>query len=102
VLHEGREGRLWRPNLLGALVLKAAAYAVPLDRAKQRHLIDFAVLSTLIRRGDQLSTSMTSRDRARLGNAIGALRIDGTIIPSIDGAAAGLQRLTIAMNAQSE
>jgi hypothetical protein len=45
---------------------------------------------------------MTSRDRARLGNAIGALRIDGTIIPSIDGAAAGLQRLTIAMNAQSE
>ena len=99
--HEGREGRLWRPNLLGALVLKAAAYTVPLDRAKQRHLIDFAVLSALIRRSDQLSMNMTNRDRTRLGNAIGALIVDGTIIPSIEGADAGLQRLTIALNTRS-
>ena len=101
VHHEGREGRLWRPNLLGALVLKAAAYTVPLDRAKQRHLIDFAVLSALIRRSDQLSMNMTNRDRTRLGNAIGALIVDGTIIPSIEGADAGLQRLTIALNTRS-
>ena len=53
VRHEGRQAQIWRPNLLGALVLKAAAYTVPLDQAAKRHLIDFAVLSTLITRGDQ-------------------------------------------------
>lgn len=42
VSHDGRTGQIWRPNLLGALVLKAAAYTVPLDRAVKRHLIDFA------------------------------------------------------------
>ncbi|MDY7541798.1 hypothetical protein [Cryobacterium sp. 5B3] len=44
VSHEGRQAQIWRPSLLGALVLKAAAYTVPLDMGVKRHLIDFAVL----------------------------------------------------------
>lgn len=99
VRHEGRQAQIWRPNLLGALVLKAAAYTVPLDRAAKRHLIDFAVLSTLITRGDQLATQMTDRDRRRLGNAIGAIRLDGTIIPAVDGADLGIERLIVALSA---
>lgn len=42
---------------------------------------------------------MTARDRGRLGHAIGALPIDGTIIPAVDGADVGIERLTIAMHA---
>lgn len=99
VRHDGRQAQIWRPNLLGALVLKAAAYTVPLDPAVKRHLIDFAVLSTLVTRGDRLATAMTPKDRRRLGNAIGALRLDGTIVPAIDGADLGLERLVVALNA---
>lgn len=99
VSHEGRQARIWRPNLLGALVLKAAAYTVPLDQAVKRHLLDFAVLSTLITRGDQLVAQMSDRDRRRLGNAIAAIRADGTIIPAIDGADTGIDRLIVALNA---
>ncbi|TFD20837.1 hypothetical protein [Cryobacterium sp. TMT2-23] len=99
VNHDGRQAQIWRPNLLGALVLKAAAFTVPLDQGVKRHLIDFAVLSTLVTRGDQLAVQMSKRDRQLLGNAIGAIRMDGTIVPAIDGADLGIERLTIALNA---
>ena len=99
VSHDGRQAQIWRPNLLGALVLKAAAYTVPLDQGVKRHLIDFAVLSTLIARGDLLAAQITKRDRERLKNAIGAIRMDGTIIPAIDGSDLGIERLLVALGA---
>lgn len=97
--HDGRQAQIWRPNLLGALVLKAAAYTEPIDRGVKRHLIDFAVLSTLITRGDQLASQMNAKDRRRLGNAIGRIRTDGTIIPAVVGADEGIARLIVALNA---
>ncbi|TFB48253.1 hypothetical protein [Cryobacterium tagatosivorans] len=99
VLHDGRQAQIWRPNLLGALVLKAAAYTVPLDQGVKRHLIDFAVLTTLIARGDLLAAQITKRDRERLKNAVGAIRMDGTIIPAIDGSDLGIERLLVALSA---
>ncbi|TDW31412.1 hypothetical protein [Cryobacterium psychrophilum] len=99
VNHDGREALIWRPNLLGALVLKAAAYTVPLDQGVKRHLIDFAVLTTLITRGDQLAGQTSKRDRELLKNAIGAIRMDGTIITTIDGADLGIERLLVALSA---
>ena len=99
VNHDGRPAQIWQPNLLGALVLKAAAFTAPLDQGVKRHLIDFAVLSTLVTRGDQLAVQMSKRDRQLLGNAIGAIRMDGTIVPAIDGADLGIERLPIALNA---
>lgn len=99
-LTSAQPGR-WR-RLLGALVVKAAAYSVPLDTGKQRHLTDFAILTTLISRSDQLAKRMNERDRRRLGNAIAALRANSTIIPAIDGAAAGIDRLMVVYNASAK
>ncbi|WP_104132315.1 hypothetical protein [Cryobacterium sp. M91] len=65
----------------------------------KRHLIDFAVLATLITRGDQLAGQMSRRDRELLKNAIGAIRMDGTIIPMIEGADLGIERLLVALSA---
>lgn len=96
--HDGRQAQIWRPNLLGALVLKAAAYTVPLDPGVKRHLIDFAVLSTLITRSDQLGSQMSKRDRQRLNNAIGRIRLDGTIISAVEGADEGIKRLSVALS----
>jgi hypothetical protein len=44
----GQTGVVRRPNLLGALVAKAAANTVVLDPRRGRHLTDFAVLATLL------------------------------------------------------
>jgi hypothetical protein len=44
---------------------------------------------------------MSKRDRQLLGNAIGAIRMDGTIIPAIDGADLGVERLTAAASLAS-
>jgi hypothetical protein len=59
--------------LLGALVSKAAAYAVPSDLGRERHLIDFAILASLIARSDRIADQLTVRDRRRLVSVIGVL-----------------------------
>jgi hypothetical protein len=42
-------GTIRRPNMLGALIAKAAAFSVPSDPAKERHLSDFATLAAMTR-----------------------------------------------------
>ena len=42
---------------------------------------------------------LSKRDRQLLGNTFGAIRRDGTLIPAIDGADLGVERLAIALNA---
>jgi len=56
-------GFIPRPNLLGALVSKAAAYTFRSEAGRERHLIDFAVLASLIARSDRIAEQMTDRDR---------------------------------------
>jgi len=72
VLVQGREARLWRPNLLGALVGKAAALSITVDPNPQRHLADFVTLLGLVRARDDLS-SLTKRDAHHLGRAVRAI-----------------------------
>jgi hypothetical protein len=69
----GTAGRASRPNLVGALVIKAAAYSVSNDRYRSRHLIDLVVLGTMIRRSDDFAL-LTNRDRRHLRAASAALR----------------------------
>lgn len=93
---DGRGGAVRRPNLLGALVAKAAAHSVVLDRARSRHLIDFAVLATLIRPSDAVHTA-GRRDREHLGSALAALGTDRRVWSSVDGAEEGIARLRLAL-----
>ncbi len=86
-----------RPTLLGALVAKAAAYTVMLDRARKRHLIDFVVLATLADRRDRIAELVTKRDRHYLSNALGALTEEPGVVQAIEGGADGVERIRVAL-----
>lgn len=85
-----------RPSLLGALVAKAAAHSVVLDRARLRHLVDFAVLTTLIRPSDGVQEA-GRRDREHLGAMLAALDADRRGWAGIQGASDGVERLRLAL-----
>lgn len=62
VLVGGRAGTVLRPNLIGALVGKAAARTeIASDRASIRHSIDFVVLASLISARDFRETDLTKK-----------------------------------------
>lgn len=77
-----------RPNLLGALVAKAAAHSVVLDRARAPHPVDFAVLTTPLRPSDHTDQA-GRRDRKYLEAALTAPAADKRNWASVDGAAEG-------------
>ena len=84
-----RQGSVRRPTLLGALVGKAAAIRIAVDPGAARHVVDFAVLTTLIRPGDAVHTA-GRRDREHLGNMLGRM-VDETSWRFVDGAGGGLR-----------
>lgn len=86
-----RRGRVPRPSLLGALVIKAAAHSVSGDRHRQRHVDDFGVLLGLAGRSDLNVQQLTRRDLARLGNMVGVMDTAGA--GASLQAADGLERL---------
>lgn len=92
----GRRGVIRRPNLLGALVAKAAAHSVILDRVRTRHLVDFAVLTTLLRPSDHVDQA-GRRDREHLVAALAALAADPRNWAGVEGAEAGIARLRLAL-----
>lgn len=92
-----RSGSVRRPNLLGALVAKAAAHSVVRDRVRARHLIDFAVLTTLIRPSDAVNEA-GRRDRSYLEALIGAMTADRRTWAGVEGADDGLARLRLALS----
>lgn len=92
----GRTGAIRRPNLLGALVAKAAAHSVVLDSARARHLMDFAVLTTLLLPSDRVDRA-GRRDREYLDATLAALLADPRNWAGVDGAEAGIARLRLAL-----
>lgn len=64
--HEGRQGRLPRPNLLAAVVGKAAATRLP---GPERHYRDLALLLCLVEDPFALADELTPKDRRRLRQA---------------------------------
>lgn len=94
----GVPGRVRRPNLLGALVAKAAAHTVVLDQARARHRADFAVLTTLIAPSDRIDEA-GPRDRRYLRGMLAALADDRRTVLRVDGAAEGVATLRDVLNA---
>jgi hypothetical protein len=64
VVHEDRVGKLPRPTLLAAIVLKAAASGVDHDPA--RHLRDLALLCALVEDPFEMREQLTRKDLRRL------------------------------------
>jgi len=91
VIVGGREARIFRPNMLGAIVGKSAAYGITQDPKRERHLRDLATLLSIVVPSDDLS-SITPRDRRYLNSASSALApvLDSYGIPDAD---LGLERV---------
>lgn len=64
VTHEGVQGHIPRPSLLGAIICKAAA--VPVHRDRQIQLGDLALLLSLVADPPALAPQLSHKDRARL------------------------------------
>jgi hypothetical protein len=97
----GVTGAIPRPNLLGALVVKAAAYTVTKDRDRLRHVLDFAVLSTLAARRDLIREQLTPRDRRYLNGIVAAMAGIRPEWIMIDGAEQGISGLSAALSEAS-
>lgn len=72
IASEAREATVWLPNLLGALVLKCAAYATD-RRNPHRHLEDVALLASLLTDHAGAISQLHGSDRKRLRKAAEAL-----------------------------
>lgn len=93
LLVEGRVGTVLRPNLVGALVGKAAARTeIAKDLASARHCSDFVVLASLISARDFRDEELSRRDRDRLRKMLACCREDVAAM-SVENAAEALNRV---------
>jgi len=91
---DGREGSVLRPNLVGALISKAAAHSNVGDRDPRRHRRDFIVLATLLTASDFRSQQLTKTELRHLRNVTKAIRGDRELLLGVPGADSALDRLT--------
>ena len=95
---EGVTGVVYRPSLLGALLMKSAAYSVTQDRYRERHLIDVAVLCAIVNAGDLRHASFTPREIRRISAALDALESQGGELASVDGVVEGVRRVRLVLD----
>lgn len=98
---DGREGFVRRPNLVGALVAKAAAHTNPGDAGRGRHRRDFAVLTGLVTARDFRTEVVTRKDRERLRAMVQAVRGDRALLLGMPNAESSVERLVIAAALQA-
>jgi hypothetical protein len=91
---QGRAATIFRPTLQGALIAKAYAYGLVNDPLRQRHLQDFAVLSSMIRISDRVGDGLQRKERNKLFMAYSAA-IKDPLAASVDDTS-GLRRLAAA------
>ena len=97
----GREGAVRRPNLIGALVGKAAALSNagdpgPGDPGLGRHRRDFVTLAGLLTARDVRTEELTKKDRQRLRAMVAAARRDRALMLELPNAETSLGRLVTA------
>jgi hypothetical protein len=98
---EGREGRVRRPTIVGALVMKAAAHSAVGDAAKGRHRSDFATLAALVAARDFRDVALNKKDRRRLSEMLAATRADREVMLALNDVEENLNRLERAIELAS-
>ncbi len=93
---EGREGFVRRPNLVGALVVKAAAHTNVGDQDPRRHRRDFLVLAGLIRAADFADEDLSKKDRQRLRGILTAIEKDHELLLEVPAGSESISRLRLA------
>lgn len=96
VVVKGRDGFVCRPNLVGALVVKAAAHGNPGDPARRRHRQDFVVLAGLLTAEDFAAEKVNATDRRRLRAIVSSVMADQELLLEIPDAQIAINRLTTA------
>jgi hypothetical protein len=89
----GRTGHVPRPNLLSAMILKAAAFLETTGPARDRHCLDFAALAAMLASGDTSAFELERKDRQRLRRMIEATLATPTALGENPGAERRLRRL---------
>lgn len=97
---EGRAGFVRRPNIVGALVMKAAAHTAVGDPAKGRHRFDFATLAALVSAQDFRGAELNKKDRRRLRDMLAATRADHEVMFGLNAVEESLGRLERAAGLQ--
>ncbi len=92
----GRSGFVRRPNLVGALVGKAAALSNVSDPGLGRHRRDFVILAGLLTARDLRNEELSKKDRQRLRAMVAAAEKDRALLLEIPNAETSLQRLKVA------
>ena len=90
---DGRTGQVRRPNLIGALVMKAAAHSAIGDAGRARHRRDFVTLSGLVAARDFRAADLRPKDRQRLRAVIASARGDQTLMLGQSNAERHLRRV---------
>lgn len=93
---EGRAGFVRRPNLVGALVVKAVAHGNVGDADPRRHRRDFVALAGLLTAADFAAEHVTPTDRRRLRAIINAIHQDRELLLDLPEAGTAIERLVIA------
>ena len=92
----GREGSVRRPNLVGALVGKAAALSNSGDPGLGRHRRDFVILAGLLTARDFRGAELTKKDRQRLRAMVAAIQKDRVLLLEVANVEDSLKRLVMA------
>lgn len=91
-----RVGTVRRPNLVGALIGKAAArLEIGKDAASGRHCADFVVLASLTAARDFRDETLSKKDRQRLAKMIAICATDPSAL-AVENATEHLDRVTLA------
>lgn len=98
IIHQGRATFINRPSLMGAMVVKSAAYDNTTDSYRVRHLIDLGVLANLVGAVDAEGFTIKNNERKRLQTALRDLKINSGLINSIDGALEGVLRVELMLD----
>lgn len=95
VRHGEREMLVPRPDLLGAVVAKAAAMELPVDLDGERHETDLAFLLTLVEDPFEMREDLSSRERGLLRRIVTRLPNDHPVWRGFEDADAGLTALSV-------
>lgn len=94
----GRIGHVRRPNLIGALIVKAAAHTIPGDQRRGRHRSDFATLAALLSRRDLMGEALSKKERNYLRLMLSNVGEDAAATDGLTEIEDGLARLSVWLN----
>ena len=90
-----RTGIINCPTLVGAILVKAAAYSNTRDSFRNRHLQDIALLSTLLEGSDAEGLVLSKNEKTRAISMIAQLDTNPTVLSVVAGSQEGIQSLKL-------